>query len=87
VPPLAGVVERGAGEGTNAHEVLLRLDEPAPGVALVGAYTWGGQTYVMVSLYLFGDRAHAVASRDEPLWHAWMNELFTPAEVASKEAS
>ena len=80
-PPFAGTVERGAGEGKNAHEILLRLDEPAPGVALIGAYTWGGQTWAMLSLYLFGDRARALANRDEPLWKAWMNEIFAPATV------
>ena len=65
----------------NAHEVLLCLDEPAPGVALIGAYTWGGSVHAAMSFYLFGDRAPAAVSCDEPLWQAWMNEIFTPAAV------
>ena len=83
-PPLAGTVEREKGEGKNAHEVLLRLDEPASGVALIGAYTWGGSAHAALSFYLFGDRASAAVARDEPLWQAWMNEIFTPASVEER---
>lgn len=83
-PPLAGTVEREKGEGKNAHEVLLRLDEPAPGVALIGAYTWGGSAHAALSFYLFGDRASAAVARDEPLWQAWMNEIFAPAAVEER---
>lgn len=77
-PPLAGVVEP-RGEGRHAHELILLLDEPAPGVALLGAYTWGGSVHVAVSLYLFGDQAPGAAARDEPLWHTWMKAHFPAA--------
>jgi hypothetical protein len=80
-PPLAGVVE-GTGEGKQVHELLLRLDEPAPGIALLGVGAWGGKVHTAISFYLFGDRAPA-AAHDEPLWHAWMNEHFPAvAEVS-----
>lgn len=79
VPPLGGVVER-FGQGRHVHEIFLRLDEPAPGTALLGAYTWGGKAHAAVNIYLYGERASAAAARDEPLWNAWMNELF-PATV------
>jgi uncharacterized protein YndB with AHSA1/START domain len=75
VPPFAGIVER-IGQEKKYPEVLLRLDEPAPGVALAGAYTWGGSVHVSVSLYLFGERAREVAARDEPVWSAWLQGLF-----------
>ena len=77
-PLLSGVVE-GKGDSKNPHEILLRLDEPAPGIALAGAYTWGGKVHVSISLYLFGDRAAVVAARDEPLWRAWVSEQFATA--------
>lgn len=77
VPALAGVVER-TGKGKNLHEVLLRLDEPAPGAALIGAYAWGGQSHVAISLHLYGERAAAAAERDEPVWQAWMDKHFKP---------
>ena len=77
-PPLGGVIER-RGDGKHFHELLLRLDEPTPGIALAGAYTWGGKVHVAISFYLFGDRAAVVAARDEPLWQAWVSEQFATA--------
>lgn len=82
-PALAGVVEqRGAGN-KHLHEVILRLDEPAPGVAVLGAYTWGNQVHVAISIYLFGDRAPAAAAREEPRWQAWMQEQLAGASTVA----
>ncbi len=76
VPPLAGLVEA-AGEGK--HLLLLRLDEPAPGIAFLSAFTMGGQVYMVITFYLYGNGAPAAVARYEPLWHAWMSEHFPPA--------
>ncbi len=73
-PPFAGVVED-AGESTHRFE-LLRLDEPAPGLALLQATSAGKQVYMAASLYLYGDRGAEAAARDEPLWRSWMMERF-----------
>ena len=81
--PFSGSVLRDRGTGKNVHEMLLRLDEPAPGFALIGAYTWGGGTHVALSAYLFSEQAQAVVSRDEPRWQAWMTSLFTPVEPSA----
>jgi uncharacterized protein YndB with AHSA1/START domain len=75
VPPLAGIIER-TGDGKHVHELTLLLEEPAPGVALLGVYSWGGKAHAAFSFYLFGDQAPAIVARDEPLWRAWMNERF-----------
>jgi uncharacterized protein YndB with AHSA1/START domain len=74
VPPLAGLVEW-VGEGEHPRE-LLRLDEPAPGIAFLMAHAMGGQVYLAISFYLYGDRAAAAVARDEPLWQTWMNGQF-----------
>jgi uncharacterized protein YndB with AHSA1/START domain len=74
-PPFAGLVER-VGDETHLHDLVLRLDEPAPGIAALGAHSFGGKAHVMISFYLYGDRAPAAVSRDEPLWRAWMNAHF-----------
>jgi uncharacterized protein YndB with AHSA1/START domain len=74
-PPLAGVVE-GMGKGDYPEELLLRLDEPAPGIAHLFAMPMGGQVFLSVRLYLYGDRAAAVVARDEPVWQAWLQERF-----------
>ena len=78
----AGLVER-IGEGDYPEELLLRLDEPAPGIAHLFALPMGGQVYLPTRVFLYGDRAASVAARDEPRWQAWMNEHFAPAEAAS----
>ncbi len=80
--PFTGLVER-VGEGDHPEELLLRLDEPAPGIAHLFALPMGGQVYLPIRIFLYGDRAASVAARDEPRWQAWMNEHFAPAEVAS----
>ncbi len=85
VRPLAGLVER-VGEEAYPEELLLRLHEPAPGIAHLFAMDMGDQVYVSIRLYLYGDQASVVVARDEPLWHAWMNEHF-PSDGKGIESS
>ncbi len=73
-PPLAGTVEW-AGQ-TEWPEILLRLDEPAPGNAHLVPHAMGGQVYLTIRFYLYGDQAPAAVARAEPMWQAWMNEHF-----------
>jgi uncharacterized protein YndB with AHSA1/START domain len=84
-PPLAGLVER-VGEEAYPEELLLRLYEPTPGIAHLFAMDMGGQVYLSIRLYLYGDQASLVVARDEPLWHAWMNEHF-PSDGKGIESS
>jgi uncharacterized protein YndB with AHSA1/START domain len=74
-PELAGVVER-TGSEKNPNEVLLRLESPAPGAGLIGAYTWGGQTYAIVNLYLYGPAGEAAMPSAAPAWTTWLGERF-----------
>ena len=57
-------------------ELTLRLEEPAPGTAHVSVAPMGGQVYLTMRVFLYGDRADAVAERDGPRWQAWMNAHF-----------
>ncbi|HYO16893.1 MAG TPA: SRPBCC domain-containing protein [Thermoanaerobaculia bacterium] len=84
-PPLAGLVEL-SGEGEDSHQLLLRLDEPAPGIAHLFAMPMGGQVYLVIRFYLYGDRAAAAVAREEPSWQAWMKEQFPSAGDASNVA-
>lgn len=80
VPPLTGCVEwRGE------HALLLRLDEPSPGLGSLYAHAMGGKVFVWIDLYLYGDRAEDVIARQEPLWQAWMSERFPPPVPPEKE--
>jgi hypothetical protein len=74
-PPLAGVVERVA-ESEHSRGLMLRIDEPAPGVAIVFVYSYRGDLYTHFHAYLFGDEAPTVAARHKPPWQAWMQEHF-----------
>jgi uncharacterized protein YndB with AHSA1/START domain len=77
-PRFAGVVEH-VGPQEYPAELLLRLDEPAPGIAHLFAMAMGGAVCVPVRLYLYGVGAHAAVGRDEPVWQAWMSERFPAA--------
>jgi uncharacterized protein YndB with AHSA1/START domain len=81
-PPLAGVVEA-IREGKQPYALLL-LDEPTPSAVFLNACAMGGQVYMPVSFYLYGDRAAATVARDEPAWRAWMNAHFPSLNAASQ---
>jgi len=78
---LAGEVEN-VGPKT---EMMLRLEQPGPGIAQVSAMSMGGQACLYLCLYLYGDGARAVAAREEPVWQAWLGRLF-PAPVGQPES-
>lgn len=72
-PRLAGVVEQ-AGP-PEYPELLLRLEEPAPGLVHLFAMPMGGQVCLSVRFFLYGDQAAAAVEREEPGWQQWMQEL------------
>jgi hypothetical protein len=78
-PELAGVVER-----VGKNWLTLRIDEPAPGIAMVLAYTWDERVSTSFHAYLFGDEAPAVAAREEPAWRAWMDDHFPLAQATTE---
>ena len=83
VSPLGGVVELLT---ENPYDALLRLDEPGPGIAALGAVTYpGGQSVVGMNLYMYGDKAAEIVARETPRWEAWFHERFpTPTEIESE---
>jgi uncharacterized protein YndB with AHSA1/START domain len=66
-------------------ELTLRIEQPAPGTAHVSVMPMGGQVYVYICLYLYGDAAATVATREEPVWQGWLGKLF-PAPVGQPGA-
>lgn len=84
-PPLAGVVESVG--PAQWPELLVRLDDPAPGIAALFTLAMGGQVFVMLRFFLFGDQAPDAAPRAESAWQAWLNERFPPPTGASPGAS
>ena len=68
---------RAACEEAYPEELLLRLDQPAPGVAHLFAMPMGGQVLLSVRLFLYGKQASAIAAQVEPAWQAWVNQHFS----------
>lgn len=73
LPTLSAVAEF---VSQSPYDVLLRFDEPGPGITALGAYNMGGQSMVALNFYHYGDRAAETVSREKPLWQAWMQERF-----------
>jgi uncharacterized protein YndB with AHSA1/START domain len=73
--PLAGTVDQ-ARRGEGDHAFLLRLEEPAPGIASLFALPMGGQVFLVIDFFFYGDGAAAAAARAESPWSVWMNERF-----------
>ncbi len=84
VPPLSGVVEYVT---QDPFDALLRIDQPAPGVAALGIAGFPGcPSMVAMNLYLYGDQAGERVARETPVWQAWFQERFRmPTEQATSE--
>ena len=80
VPALGGVVESVNQDPPGA---LLRLVQPAPGVAALFTMDLGGQVMAAFSFYLYGDRAAETVARETPRWQAWIEERFPMPQAAS----
>ncbi len=81
-PQLRGIVER-IHHSADFRDVMVRLDTPGPGIAVVGGCVAGGQTRVMVSLYLYGEAAADTAAAEAPKWRAWMAQLMHADSAAT----
>ena len=56
------------------HEAVLLLETPAPGIALVGAFTWNTEVHGTLSFFFFGPEAASVAAREQARWTAWAEQ-------------
>ncbi len=72
-PQVAATLEAMGGE---EPELLLRLDEPAPGIATFMAMPMGDQTMLSARLFFYGPEAAQVAARAEGDWREWFAERF-----------
>ncbi|MBI3968926.1 MAG: SRPBCC family protein [Chloroflexi bacterium] len=80
-PSLAGAVEQ-VGPAEYPEDFLLRLDEPAPGLAHLFALPMGGQVYLPIRFFYYGDQAHAVVASVERHWQVWLSSQVSPVEEA-----
>ena len=76
VEPLTGVIER-VHQDRTVRFMVIRLERPAPGVALLGTHDVGTTIYASANLYFYGDDAAAIVSVKEHTWRGWLREMFT----------
>jgi uncharacterized protein YndB with AHSA1/START domain len=72
---LSGVIEHVL-QNSKIRAVIMRLDEPGPGVAMIGAFGAGGRTNLSMCIFSYGDEAAARAAASESKWRAWFAETF-----------
>lgn len=77
-PGLAGVVEHVRQDGKQ-RLLVMRLDAPSPGVALIGTYGMADRTNASVCLFLYGDDADADAASIKPRWERWLRDTLAPS--------
>lgn len=75
---LSGTIER-VEQNERQRYVLLRLHQPAPGIALIGIYGIGDATNTSMAFYFYGDDAEERAAASEPKWHDWLGKTFKRA--------
>jgi uncharacterized protein YndB with AHSA1/START domain len=79
----SGVIEL-VHQDAQQRYVLLRLDAPGPGIALVGTYDKGAtshgaagpSTNVSLCRYSYGEDAEALVAASEPRWREWLSKTF-----------
>jgi uncharacterized protein YndB with AHSA1/START domain len=82
VPALGGMVED---VKQSPPGVLLRLDQPGPGIAALFTMDLGGESVMAAfSFYLYGDHAAENVARETPRWQAWIQERFPAAAELSQ---
>jgi hypothetical protein len=83
-PALSGKVEA-IREGSHPY-ALLFLDKPQAGAAVLNICGMGEQSYMSISLYLYGPGAAATAAEIEPQWKTWIGERFPASTPAGRPA-
>ena len=68
----AGVIDTAPDE----TEIILHIDEPTTGVAHLFVWPVNEQILLSVRLYLYGEDAADVVSREESRWRSWMEDRF-----------
>jgi uncharacterized protein YndB with AHSA1/START domain len=77
---------RGHLERSLDRHLLVRVDEPVPGLVSFTSIGVDGGTDVLLQGYLFSDRAPAYVERELPRWQAWLDGVAASvgAEVGNE---
>jgi uncharacterized protein YndB with AHSA1/START domain len=78
-PRMRGIVERADERG-----IVLRGDEPAPGLMELFAFDFKGPILVFVRGYLFGDGGPEAVAREESVWREWLADRLPGADASTE---
>jgi uncharacterized protein YndB with AHSA1/START domain len=81
-PRLAGVVER-VHQDAHSRQLMLRVDEPAQGIALIGSFAMGDFARAAVSLFFYGPGAAETASAENTKWTTWLRGVLEGEPAAT----
>lgn len=74
--PWAGVVEHVYQDGSQRY-LVLRVEEPSPGVVVVGTHDKGTPPPgLSICRYFYGEGAEQRAEESEPRWRDWLGKNF-----------
>jgi uncharacterized protein YndB with AHSA1/START domain len=79
-PRVRGVMERPVED----RSLVLRVEEPAPGLMELFAFDFKGPTLVFVRGYLYGDAGPEAVAREEPVWREWLAERLPGADASAE---
>jgi hypothetical protein len=77
---LSGMVES-IRQDAKQRAILMRLDAPAPGVALIGTHGVGRDVTVSLCLFFYGEDAQLIAAASEHKWRSWLEHELSTREV------
>jgi uncharacterized protein YndB with AHSA1/START domain len=77
---------RGVVESAQEPRIVVRTEEPAPGLLEVFAFDFKGPTLIFVRGYLYGETGPKAVAREEPVWREWLAEKLPGADSSAKHA-
>lgn len=82
---LSGVIERVQQDGKQ-RVITMRLEVPAPGIALLGTHGAGESVQASIAIFFYGDDAEQAAAASEQKWRSWVGETFPSATEQPADA-
>jgi uncharacterized protein YndB with AHSA1/START domain len=80
-PRLAGEVERIL-QDANCREIMIKLDQPADGVAVLGTFAMGDGARAVASIFFYGVNAAEIAAAEQAKWNRWLCALLEADKVS-----
>jgi uncharacterized protein YndB with AHSA1/START domain len=75
---------RGLVETAQERGIVVRAEDPAPGLLEVFAFDFKGPTLIFVRGYLYGDTGPEAVAREEPVWREWLAERLPGADARAE---